>query len=730
MHVPTALAALPQWIVWRYEQKPTDKDPRKVPYDPRSGRKAKSNDPQTWATLAEAQAVADQYAGLGFMFKAGGGICGVDFDGCIADGRVADWALEDLQRLPTYAEVSPSGSGIKAFLLAELPGGKGRKHSMPGDHCGIEVYGAGRYFAFTGQRFSLEEELADCQAGLNELVNKYWPDQPAAPAPAPIQYATSTTVGGGCSVEERAARYLDRLPPAVSGQSGHNATFRAACVLVLGFALPVERAFPLLAAWNQNCQPPWSDGELWHKLGDADKRTGERGWLLRGERYGGPDVDISALLASVPPESTEDAPKYEPAEALAMPAELLQCGGLIQEIVDLSMSSFRYRQPELSLAAALALMATITGRKVQDEGGARTNLYILGIAASGAGKEGGREVNKSILCESGAQNMMGPESVNSSAGLVVAIRDNPAILLQIDEIGRLLATTNGARAPAHLSNIITELLRMYSSSRGWWRPSAYADAKKNPLIYCPHGVVYGTATPDTFWPSMTVEALGEGFLGRCLIFESRTRYPMPQPYRRFEKAPESIVEQVKAWLAFTPGGGNLASQNPTAAVIEADDAATRRLRTHEWQIREKQQTEDSRHSAVWSRAAEKTFKLALLFACSRGTRELAAGKLPTITKRDADLAVMTCNWTTRSLIRRAADYIAHNEIEASVKRLLRAIPGEGCTLSELTRRTQWMRSKERQDVLTTLSDAGIIAFEQLQTNGRPITVVKRTSTPF
>ena len=725
MHVPNALAALPQWIVWKHE------DGRKVPYDPRSGRKAKSNDPRTWATLAEAQTVVAEYASLGFMFAAGGGICGVDLDGCIdAEGKVADWATEALALLPTYAEVSPSGSGIKAFCLGELPGGKGKKHDLPGTHCGIEVYGAGRYFAFTGRRFSLEDELADCQAGIDELFRRYWPAKQPTPVAAAPQVTNYAPHVGPTPIEERAARYLERIPPAVSGASGHNQTFKAACVLVLGFGLPIEKAFPLLAAWNQNCQPPWSDSDLWHKLGDADKRTGERGWLLRGNRYEGPDVDLSALLASAPLESEGESPPQEQPELLRMPAELLQCGGLIQEILNLSMSSFRYRQPELSLAAALALMATITGRKVQDEGGARTNLYVLGIAASGAGKEGGREVNKSILCESGAQDMMGPESINSSAGLVVAVRDNPAILLQIDEIGRLLATTNGARAAPHLSNIITELLRMYSSSRGWWRPSAYADPKKNPLIYCPHGVVYGTATPDTFWPSMTVEALGEGFLGRCLIFESQTRYPMPQPHKRFERATDSIIEQVKTWLAYVPGDGNLASQNPQAAVIAADDAAAARLRKHEWEIREKQQTEDGRSAAVWSRAAEKTFKLALLFACSRGSRDLATGKLPTITKQDADLAVMACNWTTRSLIQRAADYIAHNEIEASVKRLLRAIPSDGCTMNELTRRTQWMRSRDRQDALATLSDSGIVTFEQRGTGGRPVTLVRRTSNPM
>ena len=84
----------------------------------------------------------------------------------------------------------------------------------------------------------------------------------------------------GISVIERARRYLAAMPPAVSGQGGHDQTFDAACSLVLGFGLSIPEAAPLLAEYNQRCQPPWSDAELAHKLDDADKCPGDRGYLL------------------------------------------------------------------------------------------------------------------------------------------------------------------------------------------------------------------------------------------------------------------------------------------------------------------------------------------------------------------------------------------------------------------------------------------------------------------
>ena len=68
----------------------------------------------------------------------------------------------------------------------------------------------------------------------------------------------------------RARAYLANLPPAISGQGGHNATFRAACWLVR-LGLSEVESMILLREFNQRCQPPWTEKELEHKLRDAHK---------------------------------------------------------------------------------------------------------------------------------------------------------------------------------------------------------------------------------------------------------------------------------------------------------------------------------------------------------------------------------------------------------------------------------------------------------------------------
>ena len=82
------------------------------------------------------------------------------------------------------------------------------------------------------------------------------------------------------SVMHRARCYLAKLPAAVSGQGGHGATFRAACVLVIGFGLDRNQALAILREWNERCQPPWTEKELEHKVDDAMRQPGWRGYLL------------------------------------------------------------------------------------------------------------------------------------------------------------------------------------------------------------------------------------------------------------------------------------------------------------------------------------------------------------------------------------------------------------------------------------------------------------------
>ena len=106
---------------------------------------------------------------------------------------------------------------------------------------------------------------------------------------------------------ERAALWLAKVPPAVSGQNGHSTTYTAAVGLVHGFQLGYGDAMTLLSEWNLSCQPPWSDKDLAHKLREASSRSHDKpaGHLIQSTSAG---MDLSRVTFKRPTPTVPPAP--------------------------------------------------------------------------------------------------------------------------------------------------------------------------------------------------------------------------------------------------------------------------------------------------------------------------------------------------------------------------------------------------------------------------------------
>ena len=200
-----ALAPRPLWVGWRKETR--DGRPTKVPYDPRTGARAKSTDPATWATRDEAEfwAVRERGDGVGLVLSRLDDdtfLCGIDLDACRDPdaGDIAPWAQEIIDRANSYTEVSPSGTGVKIFCAhrsVDLPaieaifdGQHGRQFKRAGgDHPpAIEIYRGERYFAATDEAIGPREDLrfvgvADLQWLICEAGPKFAGARRAATAP-------------------------------------------------------------------------------------------------------------------------------------------------------------------------------------------------------------------------------------------------------------------------------------------------------------------------------------------------------------------------------------------------------------------------------------------------------------------------------------------------------------------------------------------------------------------
>lgn len=182
-NIPRELTARKQWVLWREETR--DGKSTKVPYQA-SGRRADSTKPETWTTFSSALNAylkkPDQYSGMGFVFSKDDPHAGVDLDKCLnpETGEIALWARKILDWLNSYAEISPSGKGVKVFLRGALPRDlegetRNKKTGMGENGVGeIELYDCKRYFTVTGHHLdgyptTIEDRDAELKAIHSEI---------------------------------------------------------------------------------------------------------------------------------------------------------------------------------------------------------------------------------------------------------------------------------------------------------------------------------------------------------------------------------------------------------------------------------------------------------------------------------------------------------------------------------------------------------------------------------
>lgn len=190
MRAPAALADLPGWLLWRFEHPPGGGKPRKVPYyasgRKRHGVQGRAEDREQLVTFEAARAAAARkgFDGVGFAPMPEWRVTALDFDGCVQGGRV-DREVEDLVA-STYAEFSPSGNGVRAFVAGAL----GNRKSISGETFGFETFSSKGFVTFTGnplpvcQQFETEDTIAPVSERLRALCESRFSspteDRPAA----------------------------------------------------------------------------------------------------------------------------------------------------------------------------------------------------------------------------------------------------------------------------------------------------------------------------------------------------------------------------------------------------------------------------------------------------------------------------------------------------------------------------------------------------------------------
>lgn len=277
------LAGLPRWVAWQTEDRKGKLT--KVPYAPTGGR-AKANDAGTWGVKAHAEARAGRLprpygaGGVGLQLgDLGDGriVGGIDLDTCRDDvGTIAPWAMEVVEQLASYTEVSPSGTGLKVLFLADpavlselgpllTHSGAKQFKQRGGDHPpAIELYLGSRYFALTEQHLACTppELRSATRDVLRWLLVEAGPTLVGVAGDSKVSPPGARTAGQDCSRSALAWRKAQALRRA--GKSYHEMVEAlildpetAGWVREKGQA---DGARELLRLWDRTEAPAWKDG--------------------------------------------------------------------------------------------------------------------------------------------------------------------------------------------------------------------------------------------------------------------------------------------------------------------------------------------------------------------------------------------------------------------------------------------------------------------------------------
>jgi hypothetical protein len=474
-----------------------------------------------------------------------------------------------------------------------------------------------------------------------------------------------------------------------------------------------EMAAALLRVNADRCTPPLPPAEVERVAASVARYEPDQVAVALAENH------WEQMYAPRPGGEAEERADEHP-DPGPIPEPLLHVPGFIDQVMAYTLETAPYPERALAFGGALALQAVLAGRKVRDAADNRTNLYVLALANSGAGKDHPRKVNQKVLQDAGLTDCLA-DTFASGEGLEDRLFAQPAALFQTDEIDGLMGKITQGK-DARYEGIMHVLLKMYSSANGLYPMRVKAD-RAPAAIDQPCLCLFGTAVPKHYYEALSLKMLTNGFFARMLVLETGKRGQGQDAVLR--PLPEPVRATARWWAQFRPAekAGNLADWHPVPRIVEALPEAAEALRVFRQEAdRAYSRAEDRGDQAgmaIWARAHEKARRLALLYACS------ADHAAPRIAAEGARWACDLVRHQTLRMLFMAGEHVSENDFDARCKQLvatLRAWRGKhgGAWMPywKLSRKHPWSE-REHEEVRTALLNQRLIQYAEAVTGGRP-----------
>lgn len=616
-NIPLEMRVFDQWVVWRYEDV-DGKKPTKVPYSANNGRMASVTNPETWTSFdnaVHALTSGTWYNGLGFVLTESDPYTFIDLDDPKGDQTILDRQIKIYGEFDSYAERSPSGTGLHIICKGRVESGRKRG--------AIELYSNVRFMTMTGDVYN-DKPINE----RHDLLNALWGQM--AKGNANVQ-----TYMGMDEATETDQQIIDTATSAANGDK-FAALFAGKWEDLYASQSDADMALvDILAFYSKNRQQI-TRLFLASGLGQRDKakRADYLGYMFNKcfDRML-PPVDISGLRDAVneaiakanaakqpPPSiSTTQAAEPEPVQLLAVPDTYSLPPGLVGEIAQFIYAQAPQPVPEIALAGAIGFMSGIVGRSYNISA-TGLNQYVLLLAPTGTGKEAiasglDKLMNAVVRTVPAGREFIGPAEIASPQALNKYLSNvSKSFVSLVGEFGIALQQMGSVNAPPHLLGLRRMMLDLYNKSGEgkMMGQSIYSDKDKNTsVVQSPSFTLLGESTPERFYEALHDGMISEGLLPRFTTIEYKGIVP---PFNETHYLAQPSFELIERLSTLCAHSLMLNSQHK-AIHVQYDANALPLMRQFQEHCRLKvNSTSAEVKKHLWTRSHMKALKLAAVVA--------------------------------------------------------------------------------------------------------------------
>lgn len=751
------LRSIPQWVCWRYVQRTEGGKPTKPPVNPHTGGPCSINNPTNWASYDVAERWAernpDRVAGTGFVLTATTGFVGIDLDH-VRDpltGAIEPWVREIIDFRETYAEVSPSGTGIRMIARGSI------SKAITNHEAQVEIYGFGRYLTITGWHIhGAAETIGEATKTIEALAARVASMKPMPAEPieaqslAPIPSGPREPSGSGTpyfrNVNDAALANLGAWVTSLFPRAEHQAGTGAYRVKskVLGRRLEEDLSIHPqgITDWGVADMGDPRAGkrtplDLVLATGEASNIVDAARWMC--DRLGRapedlgwndgepPTTKLDLILPSrftqletgeiVDDETGEISTEHDlpplPVFADPFPEHLTYNTGFLGKLTDWIHATAPAPRRAFSLMSAVAMIGTMAGRYWAGPTSSGTHLYIVLLAPSGSGKDHYIRLPMKIFSDLQCHDMIGEDNFMSQGAINNLVAEKPLTLCCMDEFSDTLAKMSNSRASTHESAMGQTIKGLWGVNYMFFKTPGYAGSRGK-IINAPALSIFAATTHEKFWKSLDKTAKADGFLNRFMLFPFHDDAEEREPEIRIAETdlPDWMIDGFTA-IHFRGAGlkekktalsRQEAEQRKPVHVPWENEDMVKVFRDYAKDCRKRYTPDDDRKEFL-ARTAENAIRLATIRAL--GTNAIN----PVVTLEDFRWGVEIAEWACRQMMIGAGEYMSETEFQSNAQAVIRIIKKAGgtCSHSVITKKmNNKLKSKDLRDLLETMIESSTL----------------------